>query len=144
MKTPGRIRTLLLVEDDPDDVLITQRALERRLDLRVVVARDGDEAMAFLRRQGSFAQAERPDLVLLDLNIPRRSGHQVLREIRRDPVLTNLPVVVFTTSCAQEDINASYQERANSYVVKPDELSDFDRAIRIFQTFWLDVAAVPS
>ena len=116
MKSPetGRAVEVLLVEDDPGDIELTKEAIEKaRLSINLNVVRDGEEAMTYLRRKGEFAKAVRPDLVLLDLNMPRKDGREVLREIRADPDLTSLPVVILTTSDADEDILRTYDLGAN-------------------------------
>ena len=128
--TPSaRVIDVLLVEDDPGDVLMTREAFEEhKLHNRLDVVTDGVEAMAYLRREGEYADAPRPDLVLLDLNLPRRDGREVLAEIKADPDLRHIPVVVLTTSKAEEDILRSYELHANAYVTKP---VDFDRFIEV-------------
>ena len=117
---------LLLVEDSPGDVRLTIEALkEGRVINNLTVVQDGEEAIAFLRRQGRYAGAPRPDLILLDLNLPRKSGMEVLAEIKTDPDLKLIPVVVLTTSQAEEDVLRSYELHANCYIVKPVDLEQF-------------------
>lgn len=135
---------ILLVEDSPADVLIAREALnEAKLLNTIHVAEDGVEALEFLRRQGKFATAPRPDLILLDLNLPRKNGREVLAEIKGDPELKAIPVVVLTTSCAEEDILRSYHLHANCYVVKPVEFNSFVKAVQSIRHFWFSVVTLP-
>ncbi|HEX8244751.1 MAG TPA: response regulator [Longimicrobium sp.] len=136
---------LLLVEDSPGDVELTREALEEaKVANTLHVVSDGAEAMEFLRRQGRFADAVRPDLVLLDLNLPRKDGRQVLAEIKEDPELRRIPVVVLTTSQAEKDVLAAYQLHANAYIVKPVDLQQFLDVVRSVEGFWLAVVKLPS
>lgn len=142
--TPKHIE-ILLVEDSPTDVLIAREALtEAKLYNTIHVAEDGVEAMDFLYRRGKFTSAPRPDLILLDLNLPRKSGREVLAEIKADRYLKNIPVVVLTTSSDEEDILKSYDLHANCYVIKPVEFPNFVRAIQSIQQFWFSVVTLPS
>jgi CheY-like chemotaxis protein len=135
---------VLLVEDDPGDILMTQEAFqEQRIVNRLHVARDGVEALEFLRREGEHANAPRPDLVLLDLNLPRKDGREVLAEIRESQALTHLPVVVLTTSEAQEDILRSYQLHANAYVTKPVDFASFVGVVHQIDDFFVSVVKLP-
>lgn len=135
---------ILLVEDNPGDVDLTMEALEEaKLRNSVHVARDGVEALQFLRRQGPHGGAPRPDLILLDLNMPRKDGREVLREIKEDPALKRIPVVVLTTSEAEEDVLDAYEYRANAYIVKPVDFEQFFRTIRSLEDFWLTVVRLP-
>jgi CheY-like chemotaxis protein len=135
---------VLLVEDDPGDVLMTQEAFaEHKVRNRLAVVSDGDEAIAYLRRQGRYADAVRPDLVLLDLNLPRRDGRQVLAEIKSDQDLRQIPVVVLTTSQADEDILRSYALHANAYVTKPVDFERFIEVIRQIDNFFITVVKLP-
>ena len=139
-----RIIDILLVEDSPTDVLIAREALtEARLLNTIHVVEDGVDALAFLRRQGRFADAPRPDLILLDLNLPRKNGREVLAEIKNDPALKSIPVVVLTTSSAEEDILKSYNLHANCYVVKPVEFDSFVKAVQSIQHFWFSIVMLP-
>jgi chemotaxis family two-component system response regulator Rcp1 len=136
---------ILLVEDNPADVRLTVEALRSAgVDARLHVAGDGVEALARLRRQGTFGQAARPHLVLLDLNLPKKNGREVLAEMKRDPALASIPVVVLTTSAADEDVARSYALHANSYVVKPVEFARFVEAMLALVTFWVRTATLPS
>ena len=135
---------VLLVEDDPGDVLLTQEAFAQHgLDVRLHVAGDGEEATRLLRRADGFAGAPRPALILLDLNLPRRSGLEVLAELKADPDLRTIPVVVLTTSQAEQDILRSYQLHANAYIVKPIDIGRFSAAIGQIDHFFLTMAAQP-
>ncbi len=140
----GRPIEILLVEDNPGDVRLTIEALkEGKVSNNLSVARDGVEALAFLRREGSFSQAPRPDLVLLDLNLPRKDGREVLAEIKVDPLLRRIPVVVLTTSKAEEDILRTYDLHANCYITKPVDLEQFISVVRSIDDFWLSVVKLP-
>jgi CheY-like chemotaxis protein len=135
---------ILLVEDSPSDVLIAQEALsEAKLLNTIHVAEDGVEAMQFLRHEGKFGAAPRPDLILLDLNLPRKNGREVLAEIKADPDFKAIPVVVLTTSRAEEDILRSYNLHANCYVVKPVEFDSFVKAVQSIRHFWFSVVTLP-
>ena len=138
------LREVLLVEDNPADVRLTTDLLgQGGAPKRVSVARDGDEALAFLRREGRFAAAPRPDLVVLDLNLPGRDGRDVLAEIKRDAELRSIPVVVLTTSSAPQDVRRAYDLHANCYIVKPVGLAAFAAAIRAIEQLWFSVAQLP-
>jgi CheY-like chemotaxis protein len=135
---------VLLVEDDPGDVLLTREAFEdHHLGLQLHVAGDGETAMRFLRRTDDFAGMPRPALVVLDLNLPRRSGLEVLGELKADPGLHTIPVVVLTTSQAQADISRSYQLHTNAYVIKPFDAAQFADAIRHIDDFFLTLVTRP-
>jgi len=135
---------VLLVEDDEGDVLMTREALhEGKVVNRLSVVGDGVEAIAFLRREGPYADAVRPDLVLLDLNLPRRDGRQVLEEVKTDPALRRIPIVVLTTSEAEEDVLRSYDLHANAYVTKPVDFDRFVEVIRQIDDFWISVVRLP-
>ncbi|MBA3818667.1 MAG: response regulator [Deltaproteobacteria bacterium] len=136
---------ILLVEDNPGDVRLTEEALrEGKVRNNLHVARDGVEAIAFLRREGKFANATRPELVLLDLNLPRKDGREVLSEIKNDPDLQTIPVVVLTTSSAEVDILKSYKLHANCYITKPVDLEQFIKVVKSIDDFWLSVVRLPS
>lgn len=135
---------VLLVEDDPGDVLMTQEAFEEhKVRNRLNVVSDGADALAYLRREGKYADAVRPDLILLDLNLPRRDGREVLAEIKDDEVLRSIPVVVLTTSQADEDILRSYQLHANAYVTKPVDFERFIQVVRQIDEFFVSVVKLP-
>ena len=135
---------VLLVEDDPGDVVITQEAFQDyRIANRLSVVTNGEDALAYLRREGRYADAATPDLVLLDLNLPRRNGREVLKEVKSDPALRRIPVVVLTTSDAEEDVLASYDLHANAFVRKPVDFDQFVAAIRAIDDFYLTVVRLP-
>lgn len=135
---------VLLVEDDPGDILMTREAFEEhKVRNRLNVVSDGVEALAYLRREGKYAEAVRPDLVLLDLNLPRRDGREVLAEIKKDEDLHHIPVVVLTTSQADEDILCSYQLHANAYVTKPVDFDRFISVVRQIDDFFVSVVKLP-
>jgi CheY-like chemotaxis protein len=145
MTIPVQSIEVLLVEDDPGDELMTREAFEdNKIGNKLYVARDGEEALDFLYRRGSFADAPRVDLILLDLNLPKYDGRQVLERIRADPDLTHMPVVVLTTSSAEEDIMRSYKLHANAYVTKPVDVSDFIAAVRQIDDFFVSVVRLPT
>jgi len=136
--------SVLLVEDDPGDVLIAREALAAgRLSTDLYVVNDGDEAMSYLRRLEGYADATRPDLILLDLNLPRKSGHEVLAEVKQDPELRRIPVVVLTTSQAQEDVARSYDLHASVHVAKPADFDQFTAVVRQIDDFFGNVAELP-
>jgi len=135
---------VLLVEDDLGDVELTKEAIEEaRLAINLNVVRDGNEAMIYLRREGVHTNAVRTDLVLLDLNMPRKDGREVLRDLRNDPNLTHIPVVILTTSDADEDILNSYDLGANCYVTKPVGLEQFMTVVQSIRDFWLMLVELP-
>jgi len=135
---------VLLVEDDEGDVLMTREALDEGKVLnRLNVVGDGVEAVAYLRQDGAYADAARPDLVLLDLNLPRRDGRQVLEEVKNDPDLRRIPIVVLTTSEAEEDVMRSYDLHANAYVTKPVDFDRFVEVIRQIDEFFISVVRLP-
>lgn len=144
MTTPLQPIEVLLVEDDPGDELMTREAFEEnRIGNRLHVARDGEEALDFLYQRGEHAQAPRVDLILLDLNLPKYDGRQVLEKIRSDPELTHTPVVILTTSSSEEDIMRSYKLHANAFVTKPVDVNRFIAAVRQIDEFFLTVVRLP-
>ena len=135
---------ILLVEDDPGDVRLTREALkEGKVGNNLTVARDGVEALQLLRREGAHASAPRPDVILLDLNLPRMDGREVLKAIKSDERLRRIPVVVLTTSSADEDVVRSYDLQANCYITKPLDLDQFMRVMRTIGEFWLEIVRLP-
>jgi two-component system, chemotaxis family, response regulator Rcp1 len=131
---------ILLVEDNPSDVLLTQIAMKQcKIVNNLHVAEDGEEALAFLRREGKHAGAPRPDLVLLDLNLPRMDGREVLATIKSDVALRTIPVVVLTTSDAERDVTQSYALHANAYITKPVDITQFVRVVRSLDDFWFGI-----
>jgi chemotaxis family two-component system response regulator Rcp1 len=144
MGVPGRPVQILLVEDNLGDVRLTQLALRegpRRKEIHVVG--DGESALEFLHREGPYANAPRPDLILLDLNLPRRSGHEVLHEIKQDPALRTIPTVILTTSDRESDVRRSYELAANCFITKPLELEGFVRTLKTVEDFWVSTATLP-
>ncbi|MBE8518874.1 response regulator [Amycolatopsis sp. H6(2020)] len=135
---------ILLVEDDPGDVLMTREAFaHHKIRNPLHVAEDGVEALRFLKREGPFGEAPRPGLILLDLNLPRKDGRELLGEIKQDPGLRTIPVVVLTTSEAEEDILRSYDLHANAYVTKPVDFEKFVEVVRKIDDFWVTVVKLP-
>jgi two-component system, chemotaxis family, response regulator Rcp1 len=136
---------ILLVEDNPGDVRLTIEALkEAKLVNRFNVVADGVEALEYLKGQGRFAQAARPDLVLLDLNLPRKDGREVLEEMKNDRELRSIPVVVLTTSRAEEDILRAYNLHANCYISKPVDFTQFMHVVKSIESFWLEIVKLPT
>jgi len=135
---------VLLVEDNAGDVRLTQEALkEGKILCNLTVARDGVEAMEFLHQEGNYANSTCPDLILLDLNMPRKDGRAVLQEIKNDPQLMRIPVVILTTSEAEEDILGSYGLHANCYITKPVDMEQFIKVVKLIEEFWFVVAKLP-
>ncbi len=140
----NQVLKILLVEDNPGDVRLTMEALrDAEVPNKLIVVRDGVEAMEYLRRQGQYAAAIRPDLILLDLNLPKKDGRQVLKEIKADDTLKRIPVVVLTTSRAEEDILKAYDLNANCYITKPVDLDQFTQVMQAIEVFWLTVVRLP-
>ena len=135
---------LLLVEDNPGDVHLVQHALKRAgAEHRMASVPDGTAALAYLRRQGQYLDSPRPDVILLDLNLPKRSGLEVLRELKSDPELQDIPVVVLTSSDTPRDVRQSYALNANCFITKPAELHDFLSVVRVIETFWCRTVRLP-
>ena len=135
---------ILLVEDNPGDVRLTRESLaDNKIMVNMDVASDGVEAMAFLRKQGKYKDAPEPDLILLDLNLPLKDGREVLSDIKNDPELHRIPVVILTTSAAESDIIKSYNLHANAYVTKPLDIEQFSRITRSIEEFWLTIVKLP-
>ncbi|BBX33981.1 two-component system response regulator [Mycolicibacterium mageritense DSM 44476 = CIP 104973] len=140
----SRAIDILLVEDDPGDELITREAFEHnKINNNLYVARDGEEGLDFLYRRGEYADAPTPDLILLDLNLPKYDGRQLLEQIKSDADLCHIPIVVLTTSSAEEDILRSYKLHANAYVTKPVDLDQFMSAVRQIDQFFVQVVRLP-
>jgi chemotaxis family two-component system response regulator Rcp1 len=140
----GKTVEILLVEDNPGDVRLTQEALkEGKVSNNLSVVPDGAEAMAFVRRQGKYANAPHPDLVLLDLNLPKKDGREVLAEMKGDENLKRIPVVVLTTSDSEKDILRSYNLHANCYITKPVDLDKFITVVKSIEDFWLTIVKLP-
>jgi two-component system, chemotaxis family, response regulator Rcp1 len=141
---PAPAVEILMAEDNPGDVRLTRESLKdasRPCNLSAVA--DGTEALAFLRREGVYADAPRPSLVLLDLNMPKLDGHELLAEMKSDPDLRRIPVVVFTSSAEARDVFEAYDRHANAYVIKPVRLEDFSEVVKSFEDFWLTTAVLP-
>jgi CheY-like chemotaxis protein len=144
MTPADRAINVLLVEDDPGDELITREAFEHnKINNTFHVARDGQEGLDYLYQRGEFQDAIRPDLILLDLNLPKYDGRQLLQKIKSDPDLCHIPVVVLTTSSAEEDVLRSYKLHANAYVTKPVDLDQFMSAVRQIDEFFVQVVRLP-
>jgi len=135
---------ILLIEDNPGDVRLTQEALKESKVLNILnVVNDGVEALEFLRQEGKFANAKRPDLILLDLNLPKKDGREVMEEIKSDDSLKRIPVVVMTTSKAEEDIERMYSRHANCYITKPIDFEQFILVVKAIEEFWLTIVKLP-
>lgn len=144
LERPGKAIEILLVEDSPGDVRLTKEALrDAKVRNNLHVATDGVEAVAFLRRTGSHTEAPRPDLILLDLNLPKKDGREILAEIKADASLQTIPVVVLTTSASEADILQSYQLHANCYITKPVDLEGFMTVVKSIEGFWLSIVKFP-
>lgn len=136
---------ILLVEDNEGDILLTSEALEDGKILnKLSVVRDGKEAMDFLDKKGKFIKALTPDLILLDVNLPKMNGHEVLKYVKQHKDLRRIPVIMLTTSSSQEDIDSSYQNYANCYITKPIEVGDFMNAVNQIEEFWVSLVKLPS
>ena len=135
---------ILLVEDNPADVRLVQEVFkEARIHNKMRVALDGDKAMQILRREGEYARASSPDLIILDLNLPKKDGREVLKEIKEDENLKSIPVVILTTSNAEEDLIETYKNNANCYISKPVDLNNFIKVVKIIKDFWLSTVKLP-
>jgi two-component system, chemotaxis family, response regulator Rcp1 len=140
----GHAIEIMLVEDNPGDVRLTREALkEAKIRNNLSVASDGVEAMAFLRREGIYSKSPRPDIVLLDLNLPKKDGRQVLAEAKADPELRRIPVVILTTSKAEEDILKTYDLHANCFITKPVDFDQFVKVVHSIEHFWLSIVTLP-
>ena len=143
-QTVGRPIEILLVEDNPGDVRLTQEALkEDKVHNNLHVVGDGMEALAWLRREGKYADSPRPDIILLDLNLPKKDGREVLSDIKTDVELRRIPVVVLTTSRAEEDVLKAYDFNANCYITKPVDLEQFIKVVQSIKDFWLTIVKLP-
>jgi chemotaxis family two-component system response regulator Rcp1 len=143
-KQTGKPLEILLVEDNPADVRLTQEAIRRtKAHVNLSVANNGDEALAILRKEGKYAESVRPNLVLLDVNMPRKDGWAVLREMKHDRSLDCIPVIVLTSSAAEDDICKAYKYQASSYISKPPDLAGLNEVIESIQGFWIKVASLP-
>jgi CheY-like chemotaxis protein len=144
MPEAGRPIDILMVEDNPHDVRLTMEAFkDAKVFNNLSVVSDGEEALKFLRREGEYAGSPRPDLILLDLNLPKKCGREVLEEIKRDPGLKRIPVVVLTTSENEKDIMRAYELHVNAYITKPVDLDQFIKIVEAVEDFWLTVVKLP-
>jgi two-component system, chemotaxis family, response regulator Rcp1 len=144
-RTVSRPIEVLLVEDNPGDVRLTREALkEGKVSNNLAVAENGVEALAYLRREGQYVDSVRPDLILLDLNLPRKDGREVLEEIKADASLRNIPVVVLTSSEAEQDILRAYELHANCYISKPVDLDQFVKVVKSIEDFWFTIVKLPN
>jgi CheY-like chemotaxis protein len=135
---------ILLVEDNPGDIQLTRIALEdNKMNINLSVAEDGVEALEFLRKEGKYTDAPHPDLVLLDLNLPKKDGREVLAQMKADPVFKRIPVVILTTSQAEEDVLKAYNLCANCYITKPVDLDQFVKIVRSIESFWFTIVKLP-
>ena len=140
----GRPLEILMVEDNPGDIRLTEECLKDfRVDNKLHVVQDGEEAIGFLRKEDRFSRVPRPDLILLDLNLPKKDGREVLADIKKDSDLRRIPVVVLTTSSAEEDILKAYDLQANCYITKPVDLDAFCSVLNSVEEFWFGVAKIP-
>ncbi len=143
-KSDGKVIDILLIEDNPGDIRLAQEALtESKINNKLYIVEDGVEAMEFLRNKGKYTDSPRPDLILLDLNLPRKSGREVLKEIKEDKDLKRIPVVVLTVSNAEEDILKCYDNYANCYITKPLDFNQFIKVTQEIEEFWLTIVKLP-
>ena len=144
VESQARAIAILLIEDNPGDIRLTQEILkESKIRNKIFVVNNGADAMEFLQRQGKFSDAVRPDLILLDLNLPRKDGREVLAEIKQDTVLKRIPVVILTTSKDEQDVLKTYELYANCYITKPVGLEQFVTVVRAIEDFWLAIVKLP-
>jgi len=142
--SPGQPVQILLVEDSPGDIRLTREVLrDAKIANELHIVGDGEQAMAFLRCEGAYAAKERPDLILLDLNLPRKDGREVLAELKDDPDLHLIPVIVLTTSVVEQDVLRSYDLNAACYITKPIDLDEFVTVVRSIESFWLSIVRLP-
>lgn len=138
-----KLAHILLVEDNEGDILLTKEAFEEsKIKTEISVVRNGQEAVDFIFAKGDFKDAKRPDLILLDINIPIFNGHEVLRQIKQDPMLKKIPVIMLTTSSSEKDIDQAYENHSNSYIQKPLEMEEFIKAIMKIEEFWLQLTTL--
>lgn len=140
----GRPIEILMVEDNPGDIRLTQEALKKNKLRNILHSVDnGVDALAYLRKEGKFKTRNRPDLIILDLNIPKKNGMEVLKEVKEDPILRRIPVVILTSSRAEEDIVRGYNLHANCYITKPVDLGKFIEVVKVLEDFWLEIVRLP-
>ena len=136
---------ILLVEDNEGDIVLTRDAFEEaKIHTKLSVVRDGEEAIDFLTKQGKYAAAELPDLLLLDVNLPKKNGHEVLKYVKEQDSIKHIPVIMLTTSCSEKDINLSYNNYANCYITKPVAVNDFLQVISTIENFWVSIVKLPT
>jgi chemotaxis family two-component system response regulator Rcp1 len=141
----GKLIQILLVEDNPADIVLTETVLKKSdLKFRLNVVTDGEDAISFVQKTGKYKDAPTPQLILLDLNLPKKNGHEVLSVIKNDPGTKHIPVVVFSSSGSEEEIKSLYAEHANCYIQKPMDYHHFERTIKAIENYWLSVAKIPS
>ena len=144
MINKGRVAEILLIEDNPGDAILTQRAFRQaRIANNITVAKNGEDAMEILHRRGKYSDAHVPDLVLLDLNLPRKSGQEVLEEIKSDPVLKHIPVVILTSSKAKQDVEKAYEHHVNSFIIKPGNIDGFSEIVTTVENYWFNLVVLP-
>jgi two-component system, chemotaxis family, response regulator Rcp1 len=144
LKINPKTQNILLVEDNPGDILLTMEAFkEVAIPHELNAVNDGVDAVSYLKRTGKFVDAVRPDIIFLDINLPKKNGFEVLAEIKQDPDLKHIPVIILSTSASKHDIQKAYELHANCYLIKPVELEDFFRVIRSLENFWFNVASIP-
>jgi CheY-like chemotaxis protein len=140
-----KLINILLVEDNEGDIMLTKEALEEsKIPVQLSVVKDGKEAIDFLNKQGKYPDAGSPDLLLLDVNLPKKNGHEVLQYIKGNENLKQIPVIMLTTSSSEKDINLSYNNHANCYITKPADVNDFLIAVAAIENFWVSIAQLPS
>ena len=136
---------ILLVEDNEGDIRLTVEAFkEAKIRNHIRVVRDGEEALAYLKKEAAYADVQTPDIILLDINLPKVDGKEVLQELKNDPILKSIPVIMLTTSSAESDVQESYLNHANSYVIKPVDLDKFMEVIRSIEEYWISIVKLPS
>ncbi len=136
---------ILLVEDNEGDILLTKEAFEdARLLVKLSVVKDGMEAIDFVNKQGKYENADQPDLVLLDVNLPKKNGHEVLKYIKENEAIKHIPVIMLTTSSAEKDINRSYNNYVNCYITKPVDVNDFMMVVNTIENFWISIVKLPT
>ena len=146
MNTPHQdgVFNILIIEDNPGDVRLTREAFkEGIIDKEIHSVKNGEEAMMYLKHEGQYAKCPRPDIILLDLNLPRKDGRELLREIKQDEILKRIPVIVLTTSASDVDINQTYRDYANCFITKPVNMYDFLRVTKAIELFWLNIVKLP-
>ncbi len=135
---------ILLIEDNPGDIRLTQEAFrDGKINNKLTIVMDGEEAIFYLKKEGKYTNVGTPDIILLDLNLPKKDGREVLIEIKSDPELKCIPVIILTTSAAQQDIVNTYSHHANCYIMKPIDFNEFIKVVRMIENFWLEIVKLP-